>query len=182
MTVNKNKNKKATKLIWLSFFLIISGCGFKLRGLIHAPSWFNNVAIVVQDVHRDLVPMLKEQLQAYGINIVADPSKANYLLILEKDFSQQIITNISSSTTPRQYELIYTVNFSLNAVKGKPLFSSATVVIHRQLTVNNDRILGSDSEEMIIHREMHRDATRQIINRISKKSASIPLAEVTGVP
>lgn len=171
------------KISLLAIILFISGCGFTLRGLVQLPPWFNNIGISVQNAHRDLLPMLKTQLQAYHINVITeDLTKADYLLIIEKDFSQQSLTNVSASTTPRQYELVYSVQFSLNTIKGKPIVPSSTVTINRQLTVNNDRILGSDAEGMIIHREMHRDAAMQIINRISKKSASIPLAEVGGVP
>lgn len=166
----------------LLIVILITGCGFKLRGFVDLPPWLNNIAIVAHDAHRDLVPMLKDQLQAYKLNVISDPTKAAYLLIIEKDLSQQIITSISASTTPRQYQLVYTVQYSLIKADGQPIISSNSVSITRQLTVNNDRILGSDSEGMMIHREMHRDAVMQIINRISKNSAAIPLSQVSGVP
>ncbi|MDP1601694.1 MAG: LPS assembly lipoprotein LptE [Legionella sp.] len=155
------------------FFMVIciTGCGFKLRGLADMPAWLNNIAIIVQEAHRDLVPMLKDQLEGYGVRIIPDPAHADYLLIIENDNTQQQITSISASTTPRQYQIIYTVHFSLiSKLTGKPIISSAHVLVTRQLTVNNDRILGSDSEGSTIHTEMRRDAVMQIINRISRKA------------
>jgi LPS-assembly lipoprotein len=150
----------------------LTGCGFKLRGMVDMPAWLNNIAIVVQEAHRDVLPMLKDQLQGYGIRIISDPTHADYLLIIEKDGTQQQITSVSASTSPRQYQLIYTVQFSLiNKITGKPVISSGHVLVTRQLTVNNDRILGSDSEGLTIHIEMRRDAVMQIINRISRKAA-----------
>ncbi|MDF1928913.1 hypothetical protein PGH45_00900 [Legionella pneumophila] len=38
----------------------------------------------------------------------------------------------------------------------------------RQLTVNNDRILGSNEEQALLVSEMRRDAAIQIINRLNR--------------
>lgn len=163
----------------LSFFaliLLVTGCGFKLRGMVDMPLWLNNIAIVTQQGHRDLAPLIKEQLEAYHRRVVSDPGQATYLLIIENDLSQQLLTSVSSSTTPRQYQLIYTVQYSVVKTNGAPIIASNTVTITRQLTVNNDRILGSDSESAVIYREMHKDAVIQLINRLSKKSTPLPLA------
>lgn len=151
------------------FFVFLSGCGFRLRGIYEIPTWFNNVAIVNQGVHRDLALMLKDQLQAYKICIVADNKNAQYLLILQKDDMQEQITTISASTNPRQYELTYTIHYALLKNHGQNLIPSGVVTVSRQLTVNNDRILGSNAEEAMLYSEMRRDAALQIINRINRK-------------
>lgn len=148
--------------------LLLSSCGFKLRGMTDMPSWFNNVAIVVQNGHTDLASLLKEQLKAYNIRICTDLATADYLLIIEQDNLQQKITSVSASTTPRQYQLLYTVTYSLVKRNAKPVISSRVVAVTRQLTVNNNRILGSDSEESMIIRAMHQDAVMQIISRLGR--------------
>lgn len=160
------------QLTILFFALLLSACGFKLRGLSDSPVWLNHVAIVVQNAHHDLLPMFKEQFQGYAIPVTKQPAKANFLLIIEKELEQQYITNISASTTPRQYQLVYLLQYSLiNQKTGLPLLSSRSVSVSRQLTVNNDRILGSDSESMIIMTEMRRDAVMQIMSRLSRLRA-----------
>lgn len=151
------------------YTLLLSGCGFHLRGMIEIPRWFTNVAIISQNAPRDLTTQLKEQLQAYHVNVSAYPDLANYWLIIENDNFQQQITSVSSSTTPRQYQLIYTVLFKLQARDGKEIIPSDQVVVTRQITINGDRILGSDEEEAITKNEMIRDAVTQILNRLSKK-------------
>lgn len=152
--------------------LLLSACGFKLRGFSDVPVWLNHVAIVIQNTHHDLRPMFKEQFQSYGIQVTEQPIKANFLLILEKELEQQQITNISASTTPRQYQLTYSLQYSLlNKKTGLPLISSRIVSVSRQLTVNNDRILGSDAESTIIMTEMRRDAVMQILGRLSRLQA-----------
>ncbi len=151
--------------------ILISGCGFHLRGMVDVPQWLNNVAIIVQQAHRDLAPLLQNQLQAYNLYVNPDPNVANYWLIIENDNIQQNITSISSSTTPRQYQLIYTVRFKLQRAKGQDIMPSNQIMVTRQVTINSDRILGSNEEEELLKSEMRRDAVIQIINRISRSSS-----------
>ncbi|MDX1836836.1 hypothetical protein DIZ81_04035 [Legionella taurinensis] len=157
------------RLVLLSLVSLLAACGFKLRGVAEMPRWLNHVAVVIQDAHRDLGPLLKEQLEAYNIVVVPNPAEAQYLLIVERDHNQQQLTSVSASTTPRQYQLVYTVRFSLVKRKGPVMIRSTQVGVSRQLTVNNDRILGSDFEESTLYNEMRRDAVMQILIRLNRK-------------
>lgn len=157
------------RLTVLLIIIFITGCGFKLRGMVDMPAWLNNIGISVKSAHQELVPLLRENFQSWGVKTTDDPTQADYLLIIESDASQQQITSVSASTTPRQYLLTYTVVYSLLKRNGVPVVTSNIVSISRQLTVNNDRILGSDAEESMIYTEMRREAVMQIINRLSKK-------------
>lgn len=156
------------KIASLFILLLLVGCGFHLRGMIDIPPWLNNVYIVVQQAHRDLGPLLRDQLQAYKVQVNPDPASAKYWLIIESDSIQRNITSVSSSTTPRQYQLIYTVSFKFQQTKGKEIIPPSQVVVTRQITINGDRILGSNQEEALLISEMRRDAAIQIINRLSR--------------
>jgi len=149
---------------------LLIGCGFHLRGFNVMPRWLSNVAITIQNAHRDLGPILKEQLEAYKIRVNPNHSQADYLLIVESDAIQQQITNVGASTTARQYLLIYVAQFKLIKTKGAEIIPSTFVSVTRQLTVNNDRNLGSNFEEMQIATEMRRDAALQIMNRIAREA------------
>lgn len=162
------------QLIWF-VFIFLTGCGFHLRGFVDMPNWLDRVAIVIENAHRDLGPPLKNQLEAYKIRVVPEPALADYLLIIESDGIQQQMTNVGASTAPRQYLLIYDVRFTLVKVKGGTIVPSTHVSVTRQLTINSDRILGSNSEETLIASEMRRDAAMQIINRLSRENKRIVL-------
>lgn len=148
---------------------LLTACGFHLRGMADIPAWLTQVSIVIEQAHHDLAGMLKDQLQAYNISLAASPAQANFLLIIENDAVRQQITSVSASTTPRQYQLFYTVNFKLIRRNGEVIIPETAVVISRQLTVNNNRILGSDAEELTIQKEMRRDAVLQILSRLNRK-------------
>ncbi|MBA2710440.1 MAG: hypothetical protein H0U57_07615 [Tatlockia sp.] len=153
--------------------LVIS-CGFRLRGFNDIPRWLDNIAITIQDAHRDLGPTLKDQLESYRIRVNPNPAKADYVLIIESDGVKQQITNVSASTVPRQYLLIYFAQFSLVKAKGGLIIPLTNVSVTRHLTINNNRILGSNFEEMQLLTEMRRDAAMQIINRLSRENKNHP--------
>lgn len=157
---------KVHRLTLLIISLILTSCGFHLRGFIDMPTGLHNVCIIVESANRDLAPLLKEQLNAYHIQALSDPKQADYWLVIEEDSEEQHITSISSSTTPRQYQMTYQVKFKFQEANGKDIIPATHVTSIRQLTVNSNRILGSNDEENTLKREMRRDAVLQIIDRI----------------
>ena len=155
------------KFLLMIALLFLSSCGFHLRGFVDIPDWLNNIAIILESGSRELEPLLKAQLESYHVKVSPSQTKAPYWLVIESDSFQKQITNISASTTPRQYLLIYTVQFSLIKNKGETILSSNTVAVNRQFTLNNNRILGSDYEEMTFKREMERNAVSLILSRLA---------------
>ncbi|MFA6303562.1 MAG: LPS assembly lipoprotein LptE [Legionella sp.] len=150
----------------LSLILLLSACGFHLRGMIDIPRWLNNVAIISPSPNPAFVTRLQRQLEAYKIDVNPDPGQADYWIILNRiEFRQQIVS-IGSSTNPRQYQLSLLVGFTVQKRNGKVLQAEKQVQVSRQFTSNNDRILGSDSEESIIVNEMRQDAVIQVLNRL----------------
>ena len=111
---------------------------------------------------------MKNQLKAYGIQVTNDPALAQHWLIIEEEDIQQNISSISSSTTPRQYELTYTLVFKLQRAKGAEIIPSNRVIVTRQITLNSDRILGSKDEAELEKSEMRQDAVIQILYRLSR--------------
>jgi LPS-assembly lipoprotein len=151
----------------MSLFFVLASCGFHLRGMVDMPPWLRAIAIINQSNNRQLQPWLAEQLQAYHIRVLPEPAMAQYWLIIEHDEMQEQIKSISSSTTPRQYQLIYTVFFKLQNIKGGEVIPTSQVLVTRQMTINSDRILGSTGEADLLKREMQHDAVIQIITRLS---------------
>lgn len=148
--------------------VLLSGCGFHLRGMLEMPSWLNPIAIVIQHAERELEPLLLEQLKAYHIRVSDDPAQSKVWLIIEDDGFQQQVGSISSSTTPRQYQLFYSIRFKLQYAKGREIIPSRKIIVTRKITINSNRILGSTNEEDLSKDEMRRDAVTQIMDQLSR--------------
>jgi LPS-assembly lipoprotein len=149
------------------FSLIISACGFHLRGMIDVPKWLTNISISSQNNDLEFISMLKSTFEGYNIEVNPEPSRAHYWLIINHVTYQRQIVSVGASTNPRQYQLILTVGYVLQTRKGKIIKTARQISVSRQLTVNNDRILGSNDEENILVHEMRQEAIVQLINRLS---------------
>lgn len=154
-------------IILCGAILVLSSCGFHLRGMYQVKHRFHSIAVVVNSNNEGLKPFLESVLDSYQIPVVALSSQAEYTIVIEKESFQRQITNISASTTPRQYLLIYTVDFLVHNKKGVTVLSSAPINVIRQFTLNNDRILGSNYEEMLFKKEMEQEAAQQIVYRLN---------------
>lgn len=155
------------RIIPLVLALLLSACGFHLRGVVDIPKWLNNVAVISQEADKQFTPMLRANLESYKIRVNPEPMDAAYWIVIKKINLEQNIVSIGASTNPRQYQLVLTVSFMLQTRKGEVLKPVRQVTVYRQLTVNNDRILGSNQEEALLINEMRQDAVIQIINRLS---------------
>jgi len=157
----------------LGLIALLSACGFHLRGYGEFPTWLKpKVAIVLEDDARDWEAYFKPLLSAGDIKVTSDPKQAPFLLIIEKEKLVQNIASVSSSSTPRQYQLNYTVHFRLENNRGKILIPSRSVVVNRPLTINNERILGSRNEAEKLKLEMKHDAAIQIIYCLNRYAPS----------
>lgn len=155
--------------------LFLTACGFHLRGMMEVPTWLHDVAISADAVDTELVAMLKSQLNSSKVKVHRNILEAPYLLVITNSNFQQRIISIGASTNPRQYELILTVELMLQSKKGEILLPKRQIMVTRQLTVNNDRILGSNEEERILMNEMRQEAIIQLCS-ILFKSTPMPHA------
>lgn len=162
---------KAIFIIFLSISL--SHCGFHFRGHINLPSWLHHVYIQNNSGLRTLENALTNQLQTYDVNVSEEPDRATLILNIAQASFQQNIISVSASTTPRQYQIVLLVDFELLKDKNIEIMKKQRVMVMRQVTINNNRILGSNYEEDTIKHEMQREAAYLILNRI--KDAKMPL-------
>lgn len=162
------RTQKPRLLGLLLSMTMLVGCGFHLRGMVDIPSWLTNVTIIIEQADRNIASLLKEQLEAYHLRVNPNPATSDYWLIIEQDDTQQQIASISSSTTPRQYRLVYSIRFKLQRAQAEEIIPSTTLNVTRQVTINGDRILGSNDEEALLITEMKREAITRIINRLSR--------------
>ena len=158
-------------IMTLILALFLSACGFHLRGTSNIPRWLNNVAIISENNDKQFFSIMQSRLEGSHVQINPDPSRAQYWLIVDEVNLQQQIISVGSSTNPRQYTLTLTVVFALKTRTGQVVNESGRIIVSRQLTLNNDRILGSKDEETILIGEMKQDAITQIIYRLGHLQA-----------
>lgn len=160
-------------LIPLMFSLMLCACGFHLRGMTNVPTWLNDIAIVTKESDKELISILQAQIEGYNIHVESDPAQAKYWLIINRELISRQIVSVGASTNPRQYVLTLLIEFMLQTRKGKIIKLPKIVQVTRQITINNDRILGSTAEEAILISEMKQDAAVQLLNQLSHRDVEV---------
>jgi len=154
-------------LLFCIFSIMLTACGFHLRGKICLPKSLDYVYISSSEQNRSLVNTLRTLLTNNHVRVCNCPEQAKNWLVIKYAGHQQQISSVGIGTNPRQYQLIYKVDFLLQTPKGKIIKPLTQVSVARQLTVNNNRILGSDEEAGLLLSEMRREAAVRILTRLS---------------
>ena len=150
-----------------NLLLLLSACGFHLRGMMALPPSFQNVYISAPAHGKDLQLALDEQLQSYVVRRSESQKECAFQIIIDDIQFDRQISNISSSTTPRQFQLSYKVKYHFIDGKGAILIPNGIVHTQRLVSMNSERLLGSNYEQNFFLHEMENDAARQIMTTIS---------------
>ena len=156
--------------LWLSVALALSGCGFHLRGAAQLPPSMQQTYIdgsFTSAIVRDL----RLNLEASGTDVVDSPQAAGATLhILTENYERRVLS-VRSNAQVSEYELIYTVRFSVVRADGVQLLEAQTVSVSRDYRYDPNQVLGASSEESLLQQEMQRDVSQLILRRLASAGA-----------
>ena len=155
-------------IAWLLLGLMLTACGFQLTGNEKLPQPLQDVYINVSETpHSTIAPDLISALQSHQVHCVKNPTLAHILLNITQDAasSQQIGSGASQET--RQYQLNYTVTFTLITAAGKVITGPVTVTSSKIHYVYSGQVLGNNEEEETLYRGLRRDVVQKILFSLS---------------
>lgn len=159
-----------------SFFLIIvslllTGCGFKLRGQEPLPPQLRTLYLETKAPYSPLTKQLRQILPASGITLVSTRSQAPLALEIINDSQSQQVTGIST-TQVMQYSLTYTLIYQIRDSKGRVLFNPHTIKATRTFTANFNQMLGGSLEQNLLYNDMRQDIISQLLNQLSSRNTA----------
>ncbi len=148
---------------YLTISLLISGCGFQLRGNIDLPSELKQIAVVSEN-YSDLVNNLNQSLSNSDIQVVNKSDKSLYRVkIISEVFNRrQLSINISGRVN--EYELIYNVTYQISSPDEKS--KQETLSLYRDYSFDENNIMGNTDREAQIRREMVSNAASLIFTKL----------------
>ena len=157
--------------IALTPFLVLPGCGFRLRGTAEVP--FQHV--YVQGASSGIALDLKRHIQAgTRARVVDDPKLAEAVVELSQERREKHILSLTGAGRVREFQLRYQVVFRVHDGKGKDFVPANTVMLLRDISFNDADVLAKESEELLLYRDMQTDMVQQILRRLA---AARPAAE-----
>ena len=145
---------------------MLSGCGFQLQGALTMPAEMQRTYLDPVDKHSLFHRELRLQLQAAGVELVDTPDNSTAILSIRIDETDQRVLSVSGRNVPTEYEVYYTVEYSL-ASGEKILLSPQDITLTRDYTYDTTKVLGKSREEAMLREAVVEDLVRIVLKQIS---------------
>lgn len=164
-----NLNKINT-ILCLFLGVLLTGCGFHLRGSVSVPPELQTLCICPHDPFSPLQKYLRITLKNNGVCLVDyqaqfKPNCATLTLISESIVDRPIAFGIDGQNNRMLIQL--TVVYQIINMAGHDLICPTTIQVERELNVNPNAVLGTQSERDRVLLDLYHDATAQIMRNLT---------------
>jgi LPS-assembly lipoprotein len=157
---------KARLIVLVSIALLVSACGFHLQGRTPLPVDLQTTRVLAEDAQTDFVQGLRRALITSGGKLTDNAERATGTVRIHRDEVTQKILSVSANNTPREYEMTYTVEFSVEGA-GVELLPSQKVSLTRDYSFDETKLLAKENEEAILREGMARDLVSIVMRRLA---------------
>ena len=170
--------KAQCTFIWIvGVTLLVSSCGFKLRGDYSLPSGIKQLELTANQKNTPLHRMLRNQLQAFDIKVLDNSQKSNTLnntidakVYLKSDQLERRLLSLFSTGQVAEYELVYTIKYLIQFANDEAQLMEFDVT--REYQDDPDAVLAKSRELDLIQNEMRNEAAARIIRQLASSYTS----------
>ena len=144
----------------------LAGCGLRLQGREAAPQAFSSACIEAQDTQSDFVQALSRSLAASGVRLEGDPARAEAIVRVSRDEVKERVLSVSARNIPREYELAYRVEFSVQK-GGAELLAPREVLLSRDFTFDETILLAKEREQRLLEDALARDLAAIVMRQLA---------------
>jgi len=155
---------RSSFILALTAALVLSACGFQLRGT--APLPFTTLYVQAPPTSQFAVQVKRAVLAGSGTRITDRPEQAEAILQILNELQEKQILSLSGAGRVSEFKLRYRVSFRLTDAKNHEHIPATEIVLVRDFTYNNDQALSKEAEETLLYRDMRSDAVQQMVRRL----------------
>jgi LPS-assembly lipoprotein len=149
----------------IAIAMTVSSCGFQLRGQAAIPykTLFietGGYSLFANDLERAI-------RSGSDTKVVSSREEADAILRIVGEAQEKRILSLSSGGRVREFELRYRVNYRLTDRAGSDLAAPGQIDLRRDMTYDDTEVLAKESEELLLYRDMKKDAVQQMLRRLS---------------
>lgn len=149
-------------LILCVCLLLVSGCGFKLRG-----AGMNALQLPSVYIHSDhgsrLTMELQRVFQRAGTALPEQESLAEWRLTVSDEQRQRRVLSVGNSGKVQEYELHYRLYYSLYDRQGQVLIERKLLSLLRDFSFSGADVLAKAEEEDMLYQDMQRQAVQMLL-------------------
>lgn len=146
--------------------LTLSGCGFHLQGHTPLPDVVKAPYVQTSDRQSEFALSLERAMISSGAHPVEEKNQASVVVNILKDDVVRRTLSVSAQNQPDEYELTYTVRFSVTA-GDKELLPPTDISNVRSFAFAEQLLLAKNHEEMILRQDMAHDLADMVMRRLA---------------
>lgn len=151
-------------LITILMALLVAACGFQLRGAQPLP--FSSLYVPAETWETGA--LLKRNIRALGsTQLVETPQEAQAVFTLIGEAREKNILSLSGTGRVREYQLRYRLAFRVHDLKGREFIAPTEIVLVRDISFSDERVLAKEQEEALLYRDMQNDMVQQLMRRMA---------------
>jgi len=158
--------KISAGFVLLALALVVSGCGFHLRGAVDLPESLQQIAIGGTGFSRDLRRRLESSLRSNGVEVVKTADTGIPELRIVKEAHTKRAVTLNASGNVRDFDLSYSLEFLLAGTTDEILLPRQSIRVQRNFKYDQTDVLGKANEEKLLRRELLNEAVDQLLSRL----------------
>jgi LPS-assembly lipoprotein len=151
----------------LSLTLIVTACGFHLRGNISLPEGVEPLYVSGVEANSQLGVELSSLLKASNIQLAESAEKANYKLVISQYKTDRRTTALGEGARIAEYQLIEELNFSLQNPNGETVLGPNKITERKIIPNDPNQIISTTEEAKLLRREMIQNLAVKITRQLS---------------
>ena len=157
-------HRGSSSFILLVVSLLLTACGFQLRGAANLP--YETLHVSAPRTSTFANELRRSVAASSQTRIVATPKEAQATLYVMDELREKLILSLSGGGRVREYQLRYRMSYRLVDKDNKELRPRTQIALHRDLLYNDLDTLSKEPEEALLYRDMQTDAVSQLLRQL----------------
>ena len=149
-------------LLVLGLTVLLSACGFYLRGTGEAKFALTEMDVTGRNLYGQTVKSVREALVDSGVNVHAG---APYTLVLAREDESQRTASYTTGARSAEYELTQTLQYEIHG-NNNLLLMDDKLTVQKYYTFDGNNLIGSDQEAAQLRQEMRQEMVQQMLMRL----------------
>ena len=150
------------KLIALLMLLIISSCGFHMRGMTE----ISYKIISLEGKELSFIKDLKKVLNRNKVAIVSSTENPELRVELLSEESEKRILSLSGQGLVREFEIFYRVRYRVKTIDSEIWSQENIIETRKDFTYSDSNLIGKEEEERQLNEAMQNEAITNLFNQI----------------
>lgn len=152
-------------LTTIAFGLLLTACGFQLRGQADLP--FERIYVETDGFSLFAAELMRVIQSGDAVEVMDSPEEAEVILKVTNEMRERKILSLQSSGSVAEFLFVYRISYRVMDNKRKDLVAPNEISLRRAMQYDDTVILGKESEEELLFRDMQADAVQQMLRRLS---------------